>query len=126
MKGCSQKLQTNVSVSVTCSGTVVTLSRGRCVTTYPSTHRGGRVGDGELPRLLREADSQNFLPVPVAILRDITNLGNELGAVSHYGSKEGEPPVPAYCIARAESPHRSAAAADSDLSRRFARFQFER
>jgi hypothetical protein len=64
VNGCSQKLQTNVSALVAVSGTVVTLSRGRCVTTYPSTHRGGRVGDGELPHLLREADSQKFSSCP--------------------------------------------------------------
>lgn len=53
------------------------------------------MGEGELPRLLRETDSLNFLPVPVpvAIFGDVPTLGNELEASSHYGSKEGEPPL---------------------------------
>jgi hypothetical protein len=45
------------------------------------------MGDGELTHLLRETDSVNFLPVPVAILRVSAVFWNELEAVSHYGSK---------------------------------------
>jgi hypothetical protein len=45
------------------------------------------MGDGELPRLLRETDSQNLLPVPVAILRGSASFWNELEVGSHYGSK---------------------------------------
>jgi hypothetical protein len=47
------------------------------------------MGDGELPRLLREPDSLNFLPFPVAILRGSAIFWNELEGVSHYVGKHG-------------------------------------
>jgi hypothetical protein len=45
------------------------------------------MGDGELPRLLRETHSLNFLPVPVAILRGSASFWNELEVGSRYVGK---------------------------------------
>jgi hypothetical protein len=55
VNGFSQKPQMKVLVLVTLSAMVVTLSRGRCVTTYPWAHpRGeGGMGGGELTRLFK-------------------------------------------------------------------------
>jgi hypothetical protein len=59
--------------------------------TYPWAHRAGcGMGDGELPHLLSETDSGNFLAVPVAILLGAASFWNELGAVLHYGSKRAK------------------------------------
>ena len=45
------------------------------------------MGNGELPHLLSEPDSVNFLPVPFSILGGCAVFWNEIGAVLHYGSK---------------------------------------
>jgi hypothetical protein len=52
------------------------------------------MGDGELPRLLKETESQNFLPVPVAILRGSASFWNELEVGSHYVGKQGPTSTP--------------------------------